>query len=470
MPRGTLSMPDTKTDVRLSFLAWLAEEDQERQARYVAYREFYDGDHNTQLTARQRRYLQVKMGEDFVDNYCPIVVDALAERLKVTGFDTGDSDQGKLFWDWWQAGRMDGVQIVAHTGAVRDGDTYIITEWQEEPALPIWNINLAYDGTEGVKVHYSKDRRNLIAYASKRWRVESEDPENAGKMRRLNLYYPDRIEKWVSHDQAFEGAWQPFEEEGRAWPEPWVGKDGQPLGVPVAHFKNAEQGYNYGISELKNIIPLQNALNKSIIDLLAAADTTGFRMYWAVGDNPSGLEIAPGSWFYSLNPEAKLGFFPGEDLAPLIAVKDTFVAEIARVSRTPLSYFQASGQVAAEGTQKQQESGLVAKVKDRQVSFGNAWEDALTMARRLHNTYGPGGLDEEQVVSALWADPETRNEREHLGGLKLKAELGVPSEQLWREMGYDEEKVAEMLAMRGAEVESTANLGGELLRAFEGGR
>jgi hypothetical protein len=304
--------------------------------------------------------------------------------------------------------------------------------------------------------------------------VESEDPDNAGKMRRLNLYYPDRIEKWISHDQAFEGAWQPYQEEGQPWPIPWVGANG-PLGVPVMHFKNADQGYNYGQSEIKNVIPLQNALNKSIIDLLAAADTTGFRMYWALGDDPSGLDIAPGSWIWSARPPggegaAQFGYFPGEDLSPLIALKDAFVAEIARVSRTPLSYFQVTGQVAAEGTQKQQESGLVSKVKDRQVAFGNAWEDALAMARKLHNTFGPGGLDEEQVIGTLWADPETRNEREHLEGLKLKAELGVPAEQLWQEMGYDEEQIAEMRAMRGEEVASTANLGGELLRAFEGGQ
>jgi len=452
----------TQQDVRLSFLQYLAEGDSGRQDAYTAYREYYDGDHDTQLTKRLRAFLQVKIGQEFNDNYCPIVVDALVERLTVTGFDAGET-QGEQVWDWWTQNRMDGGQGVAHLSAVRDGDAYLIVEWDNEEKRPVFIPELAYDGSEGVKIHYSKERRDVVEFASKRWRVESGD--DTGKMRRLNLYYPDRIEKYASHDDAFEGAWQPFEEPGQPWPIPWVGI------VPVIHFKNREQGYHYGQSELKDVIPLQNALNKSIIDLLGAADITAFRTYWATGDDPSGLEISPGSWIYSLKPpgEVEFGVFSGEDLAPLIALKDTFVTEIARVSRTPLSYFQVTGAVSAEGTQKQQESGLVARAKNRQVSFGNAWEDAMILARRLWNEFGPGGMDEAQPISCQWQDPQTRNEKEHLETLTLKAGLGVPEETLWSEMGYSAEQIATMAAQRGEERAASSNFGGELLREFERG-
>ena len=66
--------------------------DQEREGRYRAYREYYDGEHDTQLTDRQRQYLQLKVGEEFNGNYRPIVVDALVERLTVTGVETGDQE------------------------------------------------------------------------------------------------------------------------------------------------------------------------------------------------------------------------------------------------------------------------------------------------------------------------------------------------------------------------------------------
>jgi len=352
--------------------------------------------------------------------------------------------------------------------------TYLLVEWDNDEGRPVFTAELAYDGTYGVKVHYSSTDRNEIAYASKRWRVESDDPENAGKVRRLNLYYPDRIEKYVSNQDEYEGAWTPYQEEGEPWPIPWKAENGEPLGVPVIHFRNKDQGYHYGLSELKNVVPLQNALNKSIIDLLATADTTGFPLLYMLGDDPSGLSIAPGSWIYSLHPPGgdegvAVGKIPAEDLGSLIALKDAVVAEIARVSRTPLSYFQVTGQIAAEGTQKQQEAGLVAKAKDRMVGFGNSWEDAFYIARRMANVFGGAGLNEEEPISAVWDDPETRNEKEFRESLVLEAQLGVPTEMIWEKLGYNAGEIARMQAMRAETMEATSNIGGELLRNFERG-
>ena len=73
--------------VQSSFLEWLKEDDSTRQSNYRTYREYYDGIHDTQLSKRQRRFLQIKTGKEFNVNYCPVVVNSLAERLHVTGFD-----------------------------------------------------------------------------------------------------------------------------------------------------------------------------------------------------------------------------------------------------------------------------------------------------------------------------------------------------------------------------------------------
>ena len=448
MPKYTTSVipaRETADKVRESFLDWLAAEDNDRQARYRAYREYYDGQHDTQLTERQRKYLQVKIGEEFNANFCPIVVNALAERLTVTGFDAED---GELLWEWWDTSRMDAVQGIVHTAAVRDGDTYLIVEWDNERDRPCFISELAYDGAEGVKVHYSPEKRGVIDFASKRWRV-NQGPDS-GYQRRMNLYYPDRIEKYVSDQRLFEGAWQPYHKEGELWPIPWLASDGAPLGVPVVHFKNGDEGYNYGQSEIRDIIPIQNALNKTTIDLLATADTTAFRIYYMIGDDPSSLTLTPGSWVYSKRPPggdngAAIGAIDPADLRPLLDLKDAFTIQIAQISRTPISYFQASGQRPAEGTLKQEESGLVAKARNRQVTFGNSWEDAMNIARRLAATYGEGAADDDEPISAQWRDPETRNEKEHLEALGIKrTQLGVPLEQLWLEAGYTPEQIENM--------------------------
>ena len=352
MPNLSLvAPPQTSLEmVQLSYLTWLESQENERYAKYDMFRRYYEGDHDTQLTARMRAFLELESSQEFSLNHCPIVVDSLAEKLKVTGFECEDNPE--IFWEWWRRSRMDAVQAVVHLAAVRDGDSYLLGEWSNEYQRPYLTQENAYDGTQGVHVVYSDERRNVPMVAIKRWIV------TAGmnvKTRRTNLYYPDRIEKYT--DGGTGQAWMKYEEEGQPWPIPWTSK-GQPLGIPVIHFRNKDQGYSYGEIELEDVVPVQNGLNKSFIDLLAAADTTGFRIFTMTGGNPGSMALAPGMWAWHTDPNASIGALPAADLTGLIALNDSIAAYIAKITRTPLSYFQLSGQVAAEGTLKEQESGL----------------------------------------------------------------------------------------------------------------
>ena len=282
MPDALLAIPEESK----RYLDMVGGAGSERLDRYRAYREYYNGDHNTQLTDRQRAYLQIKIGAEFNDNYCPVVVDVLAERLEVTGFNAAEQD--KDLWQWWDDNRMDHNQGVVHTAAIRDGDAYVLVQWDNDNARPDFAYEPAFDGGEGVDVVYDPDCRGRPLFAVKQWK-------DSQKRRRLNLYMPDRVEKYIRNDDEA-GYWLPYQPEGdESWPIPWVSGDNEPLGIPLIHFRHQDKGYNYGKSELRDVVPLQNALNKAIIDLVAAADTTAFRIYWMLGDDPSDLEVTPGS-------------------------------------------------------------------------------------------------------------------------------------------------------------------------------
>jgi hypothetical protein len=155
----------------------------------------------------------------------------------------------------------------------------------------------------------------------------------------------------------------------------------------------------------------------------------------------------PGSWIYSSNEAARLGHIPGEDLSKLIEFKDSFAMEIARVSRTPLSFFQITAQVSSEGTLKQQESGLVSRAKKRQVEFGNTWEDVMKFCRKLWSMYGSEPMDETAVIECAWEDPETRDDKGRLEELQIKSNLGIPEEVIWSEMGYDAAQIEKFKEM-----------------------
>lgn len=431
---------------RLAFLEWLVMEQEAKQQRYAEYRAYYDGDHQSQMTKRTAQFLSAKSGIDFRANYCDLVVDAMASKLAVTGFAAGDVQSAQL-WEWWQAARMDSTQGDVHTATVRDGDAYVITEWNNDAQRPMFTLELAYDGSEGVKMHYSGDRRGLPVCASKRWQIRDDDIKNAGYVRRMNVYFPDRIEKYVSDQRAFEGAWTPYRDGGE-WPVWWTTtgtEAGEPLGIPVVHFKHKASGYNYGLSRLDDVVPLQNAVNKVLLDILGSADTDAFPILYTFGDDFGSLTLGPGAHIYSEKADASIGRLGGGDLSQLLAAYSMLVMEIARTSNTPLSRFQISGQVSAEGTLKQQEAALIEEAETLQIALGNAWEDVLLMGRKLHNAFGPGGMDETQLISTQWKPAAARDETTMMQrGLLLK-EADVPHVIVWRRMGLTDEEIAEAL-------------------------
>lgn len=442
--------------VRQGYLEYLRRQMVARQEEYILYREYDDGVHRTQLTERQRQYLQAAHGIEFTANYCPMVIDAKANRLKINAFDCEDSAQKDKLWDWWRKNKMDAKQNVVHRAAIRDADSFVLVEWDNEAKMPRFHYEPAYAG-DGVMVYYSDERRDEIEFASKHWRI-SKGP-NAGKQRRLNLYFPDRIEKYISDDDSDYGKYLPYEVDadeigmgylGLAGINWWTDnrtQTGKPLGIPIVHFKHNDKGESFGTSHLADVVPIQDAVDKALIDLLGAMDTDAFDILVGYGSTEwENIRVGPGAIAgISKGPDtAKLERVSGGDsTTKLLAGYSALVMEIARISGTPLSYFQISGQVAAEGTMKQQEIALVSQVEKTQTDFGNSWETVLTIARRLENAFGEGGMDEDELIEAVWKQAESRNDMEQAQTLAIRVgQLGVSETQAQTEMGYNETEIA----------------------------
>lgn len=454
--------------LQMAWIQWLYDQDVASQDEIILHRQYYDGEQQTQLTDRQRAYLELDAETEFNLNLCRIVVDAPAERLTITGFETpedvsdevksigenangqrGDVEktsqpttQDELLWDWWKADDLDKKQGRLHTAAGRDRVAFLLVAWDNDEKRPIFSVEEACAGGVGVKVHYSDEHDNVIEFASKRWIVDR-GPDNESGHRRMNLYFPDRIEKYISRDDTERGDWQEFRVEGVEWPEPWIKADNTPLGVPMIPFDNGDVGS--GRSDLADAIGPQNAVNKAKIDVLAVADLAGFPMLKLEGGKPpEGMSVGPGNVLYH-EGDGKYGKIPGEDLTSVIKLKDSEITDVATVTRTPLSAFQKSalsGTVSGEA-QKQEEAPLVARVQKKQTAFGASWENAMKMARTLSNKFDGTTLADLDIV-AQWKDAETRNELDHLRALEIKERGGVPRTQIWSEMGYSPTEIADM--------------------------
>jgi hypothetical protein len=393
-----------------------------------------------------------------------VVVDSLAERLTVLGFSIEDETISEWAWELWTRNRMDYVQTVVHTETIMVGDSYLLCDWDDINERPRWTHQMA----EMIVPHYNENTRE-IDWASKKWiqrPLIGEEPET-----RLNLYYSDRVEKYIAHG----GVWRHYQDElDDSWPVAWLDKAGEPLGIPLIHFRNRPMGGNFGQSEIINVIPMQDLLNKTLIDLTMILDTLAFPQRYTLNVNhgSSRLDILPGSVteFHSEYDGGTVGQWNAATVDGPLKSIETLVQHIAGTTRTPQHLFQIMGGAPSGEALKTAESGLVNKAKQRMVNFGNSWEDALMMAMRIQAAFGTALADmEDGAIQTTWDDPETRNEQAHMESLKAKVELGITKHQIWREMGYTQEQIDQMDEDNTQERAAETNIGAEILRNFQAG-
>lgn len=90
---------------------------------------------------------------------------------------------------------------------------------------------------------------------------------------------------------------------------------------------------------------------------------------------------------------------------------------------------------------KSAEARFVKKIKDRQIAFGNVWENVVKFALKIEGKEVPDDLQ----VEALWLDAAPKSEAELADTAVKKKAVGVSRSQLLKEMGYDDETVYRML-------------------------
>lgn len=434
----------TVNEADVAFLRWLAQDDAHQQQRIRKYRAYYEGIQANQLTERIRGYLDLVGVDGFSLNFLPIVVDAMKERMAIEDIDGPDK-----VVEWWRQWRR--LLKPLMLAMLRDGDAYLMVSVDPVSSEPMASLETAYDGVEGVKLHYASEGGDAIIYATKRWRVE----DGPDVYRRMNVYHPDRIEKYRS-SVANEAGWETHRDDpDEPWPVPWVDAAGRPLGVPFIHFANNAGDYTFGRSELADMIPAQDAINRAAIDLIAGAETEGFRIVTVTGADVDDLTLRPGMLLGVANPAASIGALAAGDLRGLIDNLDKSIMRLAQMSRTPLSYFQVTGQVASADSQKAGADGLVNKVRDRASVVGDKLVDALRYAAKLDAVFGSGGIAPDADIVVHWAPFEHIDADEvaenRATTAKLKADtfialagIGVDRHVAAKVAGYNDEEADAM--------------------------
>ncbi len=444
------------------FLRDAANMEGSRTNGYKIYEDAYDGERRSryELSLRQREYLEAS-GIPFAENFCQTIVDTHKRRLRVRGFDVEDREDvsGWLTKDFWRRGRLAALAGVVHGKSLSLGDAALIVDWDRATGRP----KPFFNHPRNIKFVYGDN--GLLLYVPKVWNTRKTSPQNprGESIRRLNLYYPDRVAKWYTASNSSRSLWVPYvdpddSEDGvPLWPLPWTvtGRiGGEPLGIPAVHFRNNALGDDYGRSMLRPVIPLNDELEKQVLDLFQVMDTQGWKQRWAAGIKPDDkLTVEVGEWVTSQDDKARFGEFPAEDPGPLLEVLEGTIRRMSVVSATPLhDLLILNGSQPSGESRKDASTPLVAATEDRWEDAGNSWEDFARIAWRMSAAWGRGdhqapAFDDTAVIDVQWEPAETRNDRDEVETLALEVEmLGLSRTTALRKRGHDPDEEAALRA------------------------
>lgn len=395
-------------------------------SRLVSY---YEGKQPlTYLSPEARRNVGDRLSSVSV-NVPRLVVETIAERLRITGF----THPG--VWGPWLANDMNTLQSVVHREALLLGDAYVMV-WADSSGRPLVSVESATQ----IAVNIDPATRQVTS-AVKRW---------AGKDATHAVWYgPDEIVKYRARTT---GATTTGFEVVESLPNP--------LGVcPVVMFRNGGRLLNHGVSEMLDVLPLTDALVKLTTDLLTASEYGARPRRWATG-----IELEQGEegeapvvnpyeesdrMMIAEAPEAKFGQLPAADLIGYENATSIIMREISAVSGLPdhMLGLAGSNPTSADSI-RASEATLTAKAEARQGTFGRAWRQVAQLIVAIETGADPATVD----VGVKWADPSTRSAAQEADAVTKLAQAGIlPVSIALERLGYTDEEIKHIRQARRAE-------------------
>lgn len=419
-------------------------------ARYADLDRYYGG---RQPLAFLSPEAKTALGNRFglmASNIPRLAVTALAERLRITGF----SDPS--IWVDWIRNDMDQLAGVAHREALLLGDSYVIV-WADRFGRP----KVTVESAKQVAVLTDPGTRQIVT-AVKRWEDKERNTTDAV------MYLPDSIVKLHA------------EQAGAVTPAGFkvVDEIANPLGVvPVVNLRNTDRiidsyygaSFDYGTSEIEDLKPLVDALNKSLADMMVTSEYVGRPRRWATGielteepvldddgnpvldedDQPVMTEVNPipegHRAMISENHEAKFGQLNAADLGGYEASVRVILGQIMAVSTLPAHYVGVfTDNPASADALRAAEASLTARAEARQATFGRAWEQVAKLMVAVRDGRDPDLIDDIRVQ---WADAATRSVAQEADAVVKLYQAGLlPQSYALAKLGYSDDEIAKVRA------------------------
>ncbi|WP_445520445.1 phage portal protein [Streptomyces sp. NEAU-174] len=435
------------------------------RADYDRAQAYYEGEvPEVFASSRIRRALRAN-DIDFDLNFAKTAVNAVVDRLEVAAITSPDNAVNTLIAKLWDDNNLALELPDLHRRGCEYGDAYLICLPVEDDKGTVLRVEMFYNSPQTVRIIYSQENPRLKEFAIKRW-VD-------GCYRRVELYYPDRIERWTTKKNTSgkdEADWEhwlagPDEDTGEVDPDSWLIEHdwGE---IPVFHYRTDRP---YGVPEHFGAYGPQNAINKLQSTHMGTVDYQGFPQRYALTEaaTTDTGDLEPGDWDDADFPpddrdqgpsdsgdDSSLKAGPGElmllrgfkavgqfDAAQPSVFLDPIIFNVramAQITTTPTWMFDPSGEQPSGQSVRGQDAGFTRKICNRQLSFGSTHREAFVFSLRQLGV-------EEPVVDVRWVPAETVDTQEGWQTVGEKIKNGVPRKQALMEAGYRAEQVDEWL-------------------------
>jgi hypothetical protein len=340
-----------------------------------------------------------------------LVVDAIEERLDVTGFRLpGAESADEDLWKVWQYNDLDEQAPQAHVDALALSRSYVTVGTRANSDIPLVTAE------SPLELYAAIDPRDRTVQAALRRVNQPEDLVRVAE-RTATLYLPD------------ETIW--YDWNGGSWKE--IQRDPHNLGeVPVTPIVNRPRlrqarktransyQLRYGRSELAAVLPLSDAANKLATDMMVAAEFVAIPQRGFLGVGPNAFRDKDGN---QLSPtqvlmgqllaipgkgnDTKTFEFSTADLNKFIGAINALAHVVAAMAGLPPQYLgYATDQPASADAIRSAESRLIKRAERKQVAFGGSWERVMRLVRRFQD---PSSANDPALhrMETMWRNAAT---------------------------------------------------------------
>lgn len=443
---------------------------EETEAAYLLRAAYYEGHIPERFATEQIRRLVENSGHGYRFRLAKIPVNVMGNRLRISSITSGSEAVDARIQEIREANDLEIQEAWIMNRTLVYGDAYAFVwpldqdapeesidgEYIDVPAdddLQGAGVEIAYQSPLGCRAFYDAEDGRRVRFVIRRWQTVGP----LGKHWRAEVWYPDRVEHWLSKPDAKgtdEQDWEPY---GDIWPEPHGWGE-----IPIKH---ARTGLPYGTPEHADAMGPQDLVTKAVVTQGTDVETHGWPERYAIADDARVLETARDAVNWSDDTKApavsgpetvgrrrgpgvenwytgtkSVGTFAPPDPGDLIEPIEQWVRMMSTVTETPLYEFdpRIGGDMSGRARDKA-DAPLRAKEKDRKTYLLRFWREVWGLALHMDGIADPG------TIEINWSPPEVISDPEWWATAQVRQAMGVPPERILQEANYLPEDVDEWL-------------------------